>query len=74
MAPSKKVVGIAILSTTLGAALIYVLAALLRRKKKSTTVRPDVLNEAHPLDLALHGKLDHAAQNTMIRNVYYFSL
>lgn len=61
MPSTRKILGIAIISTGIGVALIAVLAALLRRKKKTSASRPDVLNEAlaHPLDLALHGERIH---------------
>lgn len=52
---NSKVVGIAVITGAVGGTLIAFLATLLRRRKKQIENRPDVLNEAHPLDLALHG-------------------
>jgi len=53
MAPLQRIVGVALISSALGATLITILAALLRRRRKNADKKPDVLNEAHPLDLAL---------------------
>ena len=55
MPPKKSIVGVAIISTAIGATLISLLAALLRRRKKNVNNRPDVLNEALPIDMTLQG-------------------
>ena len=55
MPPKKSIVGVAIISTAIGATLISLLAVLLRRRKKNVSNRPDVLNEALPIDMTLQG-------------------
>lgn len=57
MPPKQNVLGIVLMSTALGTTIIAILAALLRRRRKEhINPRPDVLNEAHPLDLSLLDK------------------
>ena len=66
MPPKKSIVGVAIISTAIGATLISLLAVLLRRRKKNVSNRPDVLNEALPIDMTLQGVIGLLQSSTHI--------